>query len=129
LAGLVSASNNSCNNIFCNEETYAMAENILSKYKPYGDRVLVRRDEMSEKTAGGIFIPEVARQKEQYGEVIAVGPGRKNEKGEMVIPGVKPGDKILFGKYSGTEVPIPIQIAGADYLLIRDEEILIVLKK
>jgi chaperonin GroES len=104
-----------------------MAKNTLSKYKPYGDRVLVRRDETSEKTSGGIYIPEIARQKEQSGEVIAVGPGRKNEKGEMVIPGVKPGDKVLFGKYSGTEVPI--EIDGADYLLIRDEEILIVLQK
>jgi chaperonin GroES len=107
-----------------------MAKNsVLSKYKPYGDRVLVRRDEMTEKTAGGIYIPEVARQKEQSGEVIAVGPGRKNDKGEMVIPAVTPGDKVLFGKYSGTEVPIPIEIDGADYLLIREDEILIVLQK
>jgi chaperonin GroES len=104
-----------------------MSEKLLSNYKPYGDRVLVRRDETSEKTSTGLFIPEVARQKEQSGEVIAVGPGRKNKKGEFEVPGVKAGDKILFGKYSGTEVPI--QIDGADYLLIRDEEILIVLQK
>ena len=104
-----------------------MADNQLKKYKPYGDRVLVRRDEMSEKTASGLFIPEVARQKEQSGEVIAVGPGKKNDKGEFEVPSVKAGDKILFGKYSGTEVPI--QIDGADYLLILDDEILIVLSK
>lgn len=104
-----------------------MANSQLKNYQPYGDRVLVRRDEMSEKTVSGLFIPEVARQKEQSGEVIAVGPGRKNKKGEFEAPSVKPGDKILFGKYSGTEVPI--QIDGADYLLIQDNEILIVLTK
>lgn len=99
----------------------------LSKYKPYGDRVLVRRDEASEKTTSGLYIPEVARQKEQGGEVVAVGPGKKNRQGQFEVPAVSPGDRILFGKYSGTEVPI--EIDGADYLLIREEEILIVLEK
>ncbi len=104
-----------------------MSQIGLSKYKPYGDRVLVQRDEATEKTASGLYIPEVARQKEQSGTVIAVGPGKKNEKGEWDVPSVKAGDKILFGKYSGTEVPI--QIEGADFLLIREDEILIVLEQ
>ena len=104
-----------------------MAEINILKYKPYGDRVLVKRDESSEKTSSGLFIPEVARHKDHSGTVVAVGPGKKNRKGEWDIPSVNAGDKILFGKYSGTEVPI--EIDGADYLLIREEEILIVLEK
>jgi chaperonin GroES len=104
-----------------------MATNTLSKYHAYGDRVLVRRDDTQEKTSGGIFIPEVARQKEQSGEVISVGHGRVDDKGKIHMPSVKPGDKILFGKYSGTEVPI--EIDGHEYLLIRDDEILIILDK
>ncbi|MCB1971368.1 MAG: co-chaperone GroES, partial [Geminicoccaceae bacterium] len=76
------------------------------KFRPLHDRVLVRRVEEEQKTAGGIIIPDTAKEKPMQGEVIAVGPGAKNDKGEVAALDVKPGDRILFGKWSGTEVKI-----------------------
>jgi chaperonin GroES len=90
--------------------------------KPLGDRVLVKVLEQEDKTAGGILLPDTAREKPQLGEVTAVGPGRKTEDGNVVPTEVKVGDKVLYAKYAGTE----IKIAGTDYLLLTEKDILAV---
>jgi chaperonin GroES len=89
-------------------------------FRPLHDRVLVRRVEAEEKTAGGIIIPDTAKEKPQEGEVIAVGPGGRNERGELVALDVKAGDIVLFGKWSGTEV----KIDGVDYLIMKESDIM-----
>ncbi len=91
---------------------------MFEKFKPLGDRVLVKRLEGQEKTAGGIYIPDAAKEKAQIGEVLAVGPGKADKEGNLIKPAVKVGDKVYFGKYAGTEVH------GQDTLVIREEEIL-----
>ncbi|GAB4523949.1 MAG: co-chaperone GroES [Parvularculaceae bacterium] len=93
-------------------------------FRPLHDRVLVRRLEEDEKTAGGIIIPDTAKEKPQQGEVIAVGPGAKNEQGQISPLDVKPGDRILFGKWSGTEV----KIDGEELLIMKESDILGVLE-
>jgi len=90
------------------------------KFRPLHDRVVVRRIEAEEKTAGGIIIPDTAKEKPQEGEVVAVGPGARNEKGELVALELKSGDRILFGKWSGTEV----KIDGEDLLIMKESDIL-----
>ncbi|HRD47918.1 MAG TPA: co-chaperone GroES [Caulobacter sp.] len=90
------------------------------KFRPLGDRVLVKRVEEEEKTKGGIIIPDTAKEKPQEGEVIAVGPGARNDKGDVVALDVKAGDKILFGKWSGTEV----KVDGEDLLIMKESDIL-----
>ena len=90
------------------------------KFRPLHDRVVVRRLESEEKTKGGIIIPDTAKEKPQEGEVVAVGPGARNDKGELVKLDVKAGDKILFGKWSGTEV----KIAGQDLLIMKESDIM-----
>jgi chaperonin GroES len=90
------------------------------KFRPLHDRVVVRRVEEDTKTAGGIIIPDTAKEKPMQGEVIAVGPGARNEKGEVVPPDVKPGDRVLFGKWSGTEV----KIDGEELLIMKESDIL-----
>ena len=92
-------------------------------FRPLHDRVLVRRVEAEEKTAGGIIIPETAKEKPQEGEIVSVGTGTKSEDGKITPLDVKAGDKILFGKYSGQE----IKLEGEEYLIMREEEILGVL--
>ena len=94
-------------------------------FRPLHDRVLIRRIEAAEKTAGGIIIPDTAKEKPQEGEVVAVGPGRLTEDGKRVAVEVKKGDRILVGKYSGTEV----KIDGTEYVILREEEVLGVLNK
>jgi chaperonin GroES len=94
------------------------------KIRPLHDRVIIQRVEELEKTKGGIIIPDTAKEKPQEGKVVAVGPGKTDEKGKKVTLDVKPGDRILFGKYSGTE----IKIEGEDYLILREEDILGVLE-
>ena len=89
-------------------------------FRPLHDRVLVRRVEAEEKTAGGIIVPDTAKEKPQEGEVIAVGPGTPNERGELRPLDVKPGDRILFGKWSGTEV----RIEGEDLLIMKESDLL-----
>jgi chaperonin GroES len=89
-------------------------------FRPLHDRVLVRRIEAEEKTAGGIIIPDTAKEKPMEGEVIAVGPGTRDDSGKLVEPAVKAGDRILFGKWSGTEV----RIAGEDLLIMKESDIL-----
>ena len=94
-------------------------------FRPLHDRVLVRRVEADEKTAGGIIIPDTAKEKPQEGEVVAVGGGAKSEEGKITPLDVKAGDIVLFGKYSGQEV----KIDGNEYLMMREEEILGVIEK
>ena len=90
------------------------------KFRPLHDRVVVRRVESVEKTAGGIIIPDTAKEKPMEGEVIAVGPGARNEKGEVVALDVKVGDRILFGKWSGSEV----RLDGQDLLIMKESDIM-----
>jgi chaperonin GroES len=94
------------------------------KFRPLHDRVVVRRLEEEERTKGGIIIPDTAKEKPQQGEVIAVGPGARNEQGQLVTLDVKEGDRILFGKWSGTEV----KIDGEDLLIMKESDILGVLE-
>ncbi|MBI4774457.1 MAG: co-chaperone GroES [Deltaproteobacteria bacterium] len=93
--------------------------------KPLNDRVLVLRVESEEKTAGGIIIPDAAKEKPQQGKVIAAGPGKLNDKGERIPLGVKKGDTVLFGKYSGTEITID----GVEHSIMREEELLAIVEK
>jgi chaperonin GroES len=93
-------------------------------FRPLGDRVLVRRVEEEEKTRGGIIIPDTAKEKPQEGEVIAVGPGARDETGKVQPLDVKAGDRILFGKWSGTEV----KLEGQDLLIMKESDILGVLE-
>jgi chaperonin GroES len=90
------------------------------KFRPLHDRVVVRRLEGEEKTAGGIIIPETAKEKPMEGEVIAVGPGARDESGKIQPLDVKAGDRILFGKWSGTEV----KIDGQDMLIMKESDIM-----
>jgi chaperonin GroES len=90
------------------------------KVKPLHDRILIKRVEEKETVKGGIIIPDTAKEKPQEGEVIAVGGGKKTEEGKVIPLDVKAGDRILFGKYSGTE----IKIDEVEYLIIREEEVL-----
>ena len=92
-------------------------------FRPLGDRVLVRRVEEEEKTKGGIIIPDTAKEKPQEGEVIAVGPGARDDSGKVQPLDVKTGDRILFGKWSGTEV----KLDGEDLLIMKESDILGVL--
>ena len=90
------------------------------KFRPLHDRVLVRRIDAEEKTAGGIIIPDTAKEKPQQGQVIAVGPGARNEAGQLVTLDVQAGDTVLFGKWSGTEV----KIDGEDLLIMKESDIM-----
>jgi len=90
------------------------------KFRPLHDRVVVRRIEEETKTAGGIIIPETAKEKPMQGEVIAVGPGARDESGKLVPLDIKPKDKVLFGKWSGTEV----KIDGDELLIMKESDIL-----
>jgi len=94
------------------------------KFRPLHDRVVVKRVEEDTKTAGGIIIPDTAKEKPQQGEVIAVGPGARDEQGKVVALEVKPGDRVLFGKWSGTEV----KIDGQDLLIMKESDILGILE-
>jgi chaperonin GroES len=94
------------------------------KIRPLGDRILVKRIKEEEKTKGGIIIPDTAKEKPQEGKVVAVGKGKMTEQGKLLVPDVKAGDKILFGKYSGSEV----KIEGEEHLILREDDILGVLE-
>ncbi|MBX9990090.1 MULTISPECIES: co-chaperone GroES [Phreatobacter] len=95
------------------------------KFRPLHDRVVVRRLESEEKTKGGIIIPDTAKEKPQEGEILAVGPGGRDEAGKLVPLDVKKGDKVLFGKWSGTEV----KIDGVDLLIMKESDIMGVIGK
>lgn len=90
------------------------------KIRPLQDRVIVQRVEEEEKTKGGIIIPDTAKEKPQEGKVIAVGKGKVSDNGKVIPPDVKAGDRILFGKYSGSEV----KLGGEEYLIMREDDIL-----
>ena len=90
------------------------------KFRPLHDRVVVRRIEAEEKTAGGIIIPDTAKEKPQEGEIVAVGPGARDESGKVAALDVKAGDRVLFGKWSGTEV----RVDGQDLLIMKESDIM-----
>jgi chaperonin GroES len=94
------------------------------KFRPLHDRVVVKRVAEEEKTKGGIIIPDTAKEKPMEGEVVAVGPGARDEKGALVAPDVKAGDRILFGKWSGTEV----KLDGVEYLIMKESDIMGILE-
>jgi chaperonin GroES len=95
-----------------------------TKIQPLSDRVVVRPLEEAEQMRGGLYIPDTAKEKPQQGEIIAVGPGRISDEGERIAPDVKPGDKVLYGKYSGTEVTVD----GEQLLILRESDVLAVLR-
>lgn len=94
------------------------------KLRPLHDRILVERIESEEKTVGGIILPDTAKEKPQQGKVIAAGAGKKDEAGKLIPMDVKVGDRILFGKYSGSE----IKIEGTEYLIMREDDVLGILE-
>jgi len=91
-----------------------------TKFRPLHDRVVVRRIEANEKTKGGIIIPDTAQEKPSEGEVIAVGPGGRDESGKLIPIDIKTGDRVLFGKWSGTEV----KLEGEDLLIMKESDIM-----
>ena len=93
---------------------------MATKIRPLHDRVIVKRIEEEEKSKGGIIIPDTAKEKPQEGKVVAVGPGKVAESGERIKPEVKKGDRVLYGKYSGTEVTVD----GEELLILRESDIL-----
>ena len=96
----------------------------MANFRPLHDRVVVRRITAEEKTAGGIIIPDTAKEKPQEGEVVAVGPGARNEQGQIVALDVKAGDRVLFGKWSGTEV----KVDGEELLIMKESDIMGILE-
>jgi chaperonin GroES len=94
------------------------------KIRPLGDRILVKRIKEEDKSKGGIFIPDTAKEKPQEGRIVAVGKGKVTEAGNLVAPEVKAGDTILFGKYSGSEV----KVDGEEHMIMREEDVLGVLE-
>ena len=97
----------------------------MTKFRPLHDRVLVRRVTAEEKSSGGIIIPDTAKEKPQEGEVVSVGAGARNEAGQIVALDVKAGDRILFGKWSGTEV----KLDGEDLLIMKESDIMGIVEK
>jgi|SRR5689334_18097660 chaperonin GroES len=95
------------------------------KFRPLHDRVVVKRIEAEEKSAGGIIIPDTAKEKPQQGEVISVGPGGRDEAGKLIPIDLKAGDRVLFGKWSGTEV----KLDGIEYLIMKESDVMGVLEE
>ena len=91
-----------------------------TKFRPLHDRVVVKRIDAEEKSKGGIIIPDTAKEKPSQGQVVAVGPGGRDESGKVITPDVKAGDKVLFGKWSGTEVVLD----GEDFLIMKESDIM-----
>ena len=94
-------------------------------FRPLHDRIVVRRIDADQKTAGGIIIPDTAQEKPQEGEIVSVGPGVRNDRGELVPTELKAGDRVLFGKWSGTEV----KIDGEDLLIMKESDVMGVLEQ
>jgi len=94
------------------------------KIKPLGDRVLIKPCEEKEKTKGGIVLPDTAKERPQEGEIVAVGEGRRTDEGKRVSLSLKVGDKVLYGKYSGTEITVD----GEEYLIMREEDVLAIIE-
>jgi chaperonin GroES len=101
-----------------------MATQVATKIQPLADRVVVKALEDSEQMRGGLYIPDTAKEKPQQGEVVAVGPGKVNDAGNPVKMEVKVGDKVLYGKYSGTEV----NVGGDEFLILRESDVLAIIK-
>jgi chaperonin GroES len=106
-------------------KTSVLKQGALMKLRPLHDRVIVKRVENETKTASGIVIPDSAAEKPDQGEVLAVGPGKKNDKGELSPVGVKVGDRVLFGKYSGQTV----KVDGDELLVMKEEDLFAVVEK
>jgi len=102
-----------------------MTTAAATKIRPLADRIVVKPLEETEQMRGGLYIPDTAKEKPQQGEVVAVGPGRTTDDGERVTPEVKEGDRVLYGKYSGTEVTV----ADEQYLILRESDVLAVIAK
>jgi chaperonin GroES len=102
-----------------------MGEDNRMKFRPLHDRVVVRRTEQETKSAGGIIIPDTAAEKPQQGEIIAVGPGARDDAGKLIAIDLKKGDKVLFGKWSGTEV----KIDGQELLIMKESDVMGVLER
>jgi chaperonin GroES len=100
-----------------------MATQVATKIQPLADRVVVKALEESEQMRGGLYIPDTAKEKPMQGEVVAVGAGKLNDEGKRVPMDVKVGNKILYGKYSGTEVTVD----GAEYLILRESDVLAII--
>jgi chaperonin GroES len=100
-----------------------MATQAATKIQPLADRVVIRALEESEQMRGGLYIPDTAKEKPQQGEVVAVGPGRVNDDGERVALEVQVGNRVLYGKYSGTEV----NVGGEEYLILRETDVLAII--
>src|SRR3989441_13364260 len=107
------------------ENNITKASGGRMKFRPLHDRVVVKRIDAEDKTAGGIIIPDTAKEKPTEGEVIAVGPGGRDESGKLIPIDIKPGDRVLFGKWSGTEV----KIDGVDYLIMKESDIMGVIEQ
>jgi len=95
------------------------------KLRPLHDRVIVKRIDSETKTASGIVIPDAAAEKPDQGEVLAVGPGRKNDKGDLIVPNIKVGDRVLFGKYSGQTV----KVEGDELLVMKEDDLFAVVER
>jgi chaperonin GroES len=108
---------------FVRPETSNAIRRLRMKFRPLHDRVVVKRIDAEDKTAGGIIIPDTAKEKPSEGEVISVGPGGRDDKGHLVPIELKAGDRVLFGKWSGTEV----KLDGVDYLIMKESDIMGVL--
>src|SRR5215475_3275310 len=104
-------------------ENVTLVRRQIMKFRPLHDRVVIKRIEAEEKTTGGIIIPDTAKEKPQEGEVIAVGPGGRDESGKLVPIDVKVGDRVLFGKWSGTEV----KLDGVEYMIMKESDLMGVL--
>ena len=101
-----------------------MATAAATQIQPLADRIVIKALEETEQMRGGLYIPDTAKEKPQQGEVIAVGPGRTTDDGKRIAPEVKVGDKVLYGKYSGTEVTV----SDEQYLILREADVLAVIK-
>ncbi len=101
-----------------------MATSAAIKIEPLADRVVVKPLEDTESMRGGLYIPDTAKEKPQQGEIVAIGPGKVNDEGNRIEPEVEVGDKVLYGKYSGTEV----RLDGEEYLILRESDVLAIFK-
>lgn len=101
-----------------------MATASATKVKPLADRIVVRALEETEEMRGGLYIPDTAKEKPQQGEIVAVGPGKISDEGKRIEPEVKEGDRVLYGKYSGTEVTIE----GDEFLILRESDVLAIIE-
>ena len=101
-----------------------MGKHTASRIQPLADRVVIKAIEEAEQMRGGLYIPDTAKEKPSQGEVVAVGPGKLSEEGKRLAPDVKVGDKVLYGKYSGTEITLD----GEEFLILRESDVLAVVK-